>query len=121
MKLKEVVFRCGFLDIEWVAMALETIAKHQNLQRITIDTSSTTTPTGQEMLWTDKERACRLWSGLDPLLVQLWESHSIHTRILFPQLGPDDEGRRVADWPEGILPESSKQGIINLAKSGYSR
>ena len=129
IKLKEVVFQCGFPDVKWVTAALETVPEHRDLQRISIRPYSTlhssilhcATIEDREMVQAEEAEALRQWPDLDPLLIQLWESHSICTQILFPRPGPNGEGRGVADWSEYLLPESTKRGIIDLVESRDSQ
>lgn len=62
------------------------------------------------------EQARPLWLDLDPLLVQFWESRSIRTKIVHPPHDPDDEEEGVDNWPEYLLPESMRRGIIDLVQ-----
>jgi hypothetical protein len=101
------VFRCNFLEIEWVISALETIAQHRNLQQISIQVPS---------ILPEDEMISGLWPTLDLVLVQSWESHLIRTKILSPPPGREHEGVGVADWTVLLLPESMGQGIIDLVE-----
>lgn len=51
------------------------------------------------------------WPDLDRLLVQIWESHSIRTRVV--QSGTVTEGAE--DWVEHLMPESVKRRIVDFA------
>ncbi|KAF9789357.1 hypothetical protein BJ322DRAFT_1105220 [Thelephora terrestris] len=118
-KLKEVVFGCEFLDIKWVTVSLKTAAKLRNLQKITIHAPSvlfSASLTNVGVNWGEDEQARTLWSELDPLLVRFGESRSIRTKIIYPPPDPDDEGRGADEWPEYLLPESMKRGVIDLAQ-----
>ena len=118
------MFQCGFPDVRWVTTALETIAERRDLQRIEIrafssldnSTLDCATSDDVELVRAEEERALRQWPDLDALLGQLWESHSIRTKVSFPERGANGEGRGVAYRFEYLLPESTKRGIIDLVR-----
>jgi hypothetical protein len=113
IKLKDVAFHPDPWGIEWVVTALQTITpKHRDLRQISIhipyrltiayDGGSATQSIGDPVY--------EQWLGLDRLLVQLWESHSIRPRIV-PMMKED-----LRDCAGCLLPEITKRGIIDLVK-----
>ena len=49
------------------------------------------------------------WSNLDSLLVQLWESRSIRSKVVCSQAKDGAE-----DWLGCLFPEMTKRGFIGL-------
>jgi hypothetical protein len=101
-KLKDVEFKCGRPDVQWITMALQSI-KSKNLQQIAIHCHAIfRNPVG--------EIVHRAWRDLDRVLVQFWASHSIFPKVkcgmgekenpLIPILLPELTRRRVADLLE---------------------
>lgn len=104
-------------------MTLKTAAEHQDLQRISVHVPSSlarASAVDEDTIRMEEERAHMLWSDLDPLLVQFWESHSIRTKILYYPPSSEDRGRGVGDWPGYLLPESMKRGIIDLVEEPFN-
>ena len=52
------------------------------------------------------------WSDLDLLLVRLWESLSIHPKVVC--LRSKNRTSRVEDWVKYLLPEAAKRGTVEL-------
>ena len=114
------MFRCEFLDAKWLTVLLENATKVQHLQRISIHVSSRLSRASAmegSTVQAEEEQAHALQVGLDPLLVQFWESHSIRTKILYniwhPSHNPRHRGGGTADWLKYLLPESTKRGAID--------
>ena len=96
-------------------MTLGTIApEHRDLQRISIYVSRT------RNYWYDGTiiqhvRAANLplrWLDLDHLLVQLWELHSVRSKVVCARTKGGSRG--VKDWAEFLVPELMKRGILDL-------
>jgi len=51
---------------------------------------------------------------LDRILVQLWESHAIRTKVMYSAA---EEKKPVCEYLEGLLPEMTERGIIELVES----
>ena len=105
------MFRCGFLEIKWVTVALESATNLRDLKRILIHVSALLV--NQDPAWNTRLQARTLWSDLDPLLIQLWESHSIRTMISYPPPELEEEGG-AAGRAKYLLPESTGRGIVDL-------
>lgn len=102
-KLKDVEFRCGKPNIQWVTMTLQTI-ESENLQRITIDLYATlTSPVG--------ETVHREWLDLDQLLAQFSTSHSIRPKIMHGKL---EEGTNLRNLAPILLPELTRRGAVDV-------
>ena len=54
------------------------------------------------------------WLDLDRLLVRLWESHSIRSKVIREVLKGEKRGMR--DCIETLLPEAMKRGMIDLVE-----
>ena len=112
-KLKDITFRHGSLDMDWIIGALRTITpNHRDLRQITIYPSSrlTTFNVGTNI----RLSIARQWLDLDRLLVQFWESRSIRTRVGCVRLG---EERETAEYCVGcLLPEAMGKGIVDLVE-----
>jgi hypothetical protein len=109
-KLKDAIFRCKSLDNGWLAMTLETITpEHRDLQQISIHTHFILSPEQQV------KEAIRLWSDLDRALVQLWESHSIRVKVVYPRF-PEWSVATTKVLLGRLFPEMTKRGIVNLAE-----
>ena len=89
-------------------MALRTItSKHRDLQQISIYVPSRSTSTR------DQETVSRQWMDLDRLLVQVWESHAIRTKVICGAA----EKKVMCGYIGSLLPEITKRGIIELVES----
>jgi len=54
------------------------------------------------------------WLELDRLLVQLWESHSIRTRLICTIL--TEQEQELGDYFGCLFPEITKRGIVDLVE-----
>jgi hypothetical protein len=84
-KLKDVGFRPGPQRIEWVTAAPQTTTpKHQDLRQITIHIPYGLTLTGISANIGQPIAKVRYeqWLDLDRLLVNLWESRSIRSKLV---------------------------------------
>jgi len=114
-KLKSVIFLPVTLSVEWITLALQTIApKHRDLQRICIHLPYHQAFTGgANIRQTIGEATCGQWLAFDHALVQLWESFSIRPKITY--IGPVKE-KEVSESMDYLLPKAMKRGIINLVE-----
>jgi hypothetical protein len=102
VKLKELLFRCGKLNLPRITMALQTV-QSKNLQQITINPYGTfVNPIGA----TDPQE----WQDLDRLLVQFWTSHSIRPKIVY------QAGKGLNDLVPSLLPELMGRGAVYLVE-----
>ena len=108
--LKDVTFRPGSLNIEWITMALRTITpENGDLRQISIDVPAIYA--FDDGLRKAVEEPVRgQWSDLDRLLVQFWESYSICFSVMRAE--PRFTGMR--DRVVFLLPELTRKGIIDL-------
>ena len=104
--------------VEWVVTTLRNVTRdHGNIQLISLylpdvpysTVISRTDPSdGMAMVG---EAMYSLWSELDRLLVQLWESHSIR-----PEVTCDAPPEGAWSWVDCLLPELMKRGAISLVE-----
>jgi hypothetical protein len=114
IKLKDVVFELNEWWFRWITTALQTITpEHRDLRQISILVDFTipflSTGASAETI----EEQCL---GLDRLLVQLWESHSIQPKVECTVLKGKEQDAR--DSVGRLWPEITKRGIINLVVRG---
>ncbi|KAF9644799.1 hypothetical protein BDM02DRAFT_841941 [Thelephora ganbajun] len=112
-KLRAATFRALSLSVAWITMALQTISpRHQDLRQISIhachDLALATIDANMMQSFGGQ------WLDLDRLLVQLWESRSIQTKLMHvtPVQETQDMGEQVGRW----LPEATERGIIDLVE-----
>ena len=114
-RLEEIDFRLGWLNIEWIIMALQTITpEHRDLRQITINVSDCSSP-----LRRDEDHKKRIgeairgqWLALDRLLVEFWESRSVRPSLVRKRTTILSRGIR--DGCEYLLPELTGRGIVDL-------
>ena len=110
-KLKDVVFRPTSRTVEWITTTLQTTTpKHRDLRHITIHMPDYLT---LPSILADIRGAVGAvgygeWLDLDRLLVQLWESRSIHPRI------GSVKGQDVRDLVGYLLPEIAKRNTSSM-------
>jgi len=104
-KLKDVEFRCGKPDIQWIIMALQTI-ESKNLRQITIDLYALS-------VRQIGETVSQEWLDLDRLLVRLSTSHSIRPKITN---GKWDGGANLGSIVPILLPELTRRGAVDVAE-----
>lgn len=112
-RIKDVVFRPGSQNVEWITMALQTIVpEHRDFRQITIRVSYYLTlfeinGNGRRVIG---EAIYRQWSVLDRLLVQLWDSRSIRPRVVCTKPGGKVQN---AETRVGcLLPEMARRGMV---------
>jgi hypothetical protein len=110
-KLKDVVFRLNSWSVGWVVRELQIITPgNRDLRQITIHMPYGLIPAKAlaDVRWTVGEAQYGEWSDLDRLLVQLWESHSIHPTVI------SEKWQDMVDSIGWLLPEITKKGMIDL-------
>ena len=105
---------------QWAAMTLRTITQnHGTLQQISLEIHwgfyARHADSPADLRDKFGETIYQGWSGLDAVLAQLWESHSIHSELVCVVPGWA-EGRRAGRLVESLLPEATTRGIVNLIK-----
>ncbi|KAF9644816.1 hypothetical protein BDM02DRAFT_843045 [Thelephora ganbajun] len=108
-KLRDVILRPRFLNVAWIAMALQTVStKHRDLRRISIAVYYDLLALSDANVG----QAIRVqWVNLDRILVQLWESYGIHPKIVCSVVGEEKEDA-IREYIRGLLPETTGRGII---------
>ena len=102
-KLKDVEFRCGKPNIQWITMALQSI-ESKNLQQIIIHCYPIfEIPIGGTVY--------RDWGDLDRMLVQFWTSHSIRPKIKYEAR---EEGNDLKGLAPSLLPELAQRQVVDL-------
>ena len=117
-RLKEVTFGIGSWGIEWVTTAVRTITPiHQDLQQISIHEThcSRFVERGTDVRRLIGAQTAQLWSELDHLLVQLWESRSIRPKMLYGTFPAREKA--VRDLAGCFLPEIMGRGIVDLVST----
>jgi len=90
-------------------MALRTItSEHKDLQQISIYLPFRSTSIG--IRGPDRQRM-----DLGRLLVKLWESHAIRTKVMYS--AAEEEKKHVCEYLGGLFPEAMERGIIELVES----
>jgi len=112
MRLKDVSFRVNSWWVDWIVTALRTITpEHLDLRRISIHVYFSLAAVGADVREIIGERLFGQWSGLDRLLVQLWQSHSIRPKIQYYVLLRNEDA---SDCLGCLLPETTGGRIIDL-------
>jgi hypothetical protein len=105
-KLKDVEFRCGRPNIQWITMALQSI-ESKNLQQIIVHCYSIfQNPVG--------EIAHRAWRDLDRVLVQFWTSRAIRPKIEYEA---GEEGEDLKGLAPVLLPELTRRQVVDLLEA----
>jgi hypothetical protein len=110
-KLGGAVFRPASLNVEWITATLQTITpEHRNLRKISIYVPYHLTlfHVGDNVRQTIGEANFEQWLDLNRLLVQFWESCSIHPNVI--RTRPNWEGRDERDCIGCLLPELMREG-----------
>jgi len=113
-KLKDVTFQVNSPSVSWIATVLRTITpKHRDFRQISISIPYNSFQLHR--IWpATQETIRRQGLDLDRLLVQIWESHSIHPRMTCGVPAWDEEGvKGPIDW---LLPEVARRGIMDLVE-----
>ena len=92
--------------VQWITKTLKT-AESECLQQIIIYVSSSIINTVQAAVHHE-------WEDLDHLLVQLWTSRSVRSKLKYTKPpGYDD----VVAWVRDLLPELMGRGVVDLVES----
>jgi hypothetical protein len=103
-KLRDVVFRCGMANIEWINKTLQT-TEPKNLQHLSL-----ALPRALDIRDTVWETVHQEWLDLDCLLVQFWTSHSLRPKVMC------EPGKGGKDYVARFLPELTSRGIVDLVE-----
>jgi hypothetical protein len=107
-KLKEVAFWFNELDIPWIANTLHTITPgHRDLQKILIYAPYHTDKRVQLI----SSEIHRQWKDLDCLLLQLWESHAVRTKVVYVGRKEGEVQQRLVTI---LLPGVTRKKVIEL-------
>jgi len=105
-KIKRLVFRCTWPNVQWVTTALQTV-ESKNLHRITVR------PDANTPVYTFTEQVRQQWQDLDHLLVQFRTSNSIHSKIVYET---GDSRKDIRDHVPSLLLVLTRRGLIDLVK-----
>jgi len=114
-KLRDVVFRLGSWNVNWVTRALRTVTPEpSDLRQISIRVAHHLTPSavGTDPRQTFGEGIFGQWAELDGPLVQFWESRSVRSNVVCLTLNEAKPGTK--DFMERLLPLSTAMGITGL-------
>ena len=113
-KLEHAVFRPISPNVKWIALALQTITpRHREFRQISIYIPYAVSRAGQ----TVGEPFYSQWLDLDSLLVHLWESRSIRTKMMYTMM----REKKMSGRMQRLLPEMTKRGVVDLVKHDGSR
>ena len=111
-KLKEVTFRFQDLAVAWAASTLKTItSKHMDLREVSIKGRALSDPTD----WPTNAAAVgddtrTQWVYLERIIIQLWESHSVRTKVKYYSTRREESNELMSD----LLPEATRKGVVEL-------
>ena len=121
-KLENVIFFSTSLNVERITLALRTITPgHRDLRQICIHLpyDRVLISPGVIVRQIIERAVCDQWLALDHVLVQLWGSHSIRSKITYITSRTEREG--IDESMEWLLPETMKRGIIDLVERRRSQ
>lgn len=101
-------------------MALQTVtSEHKDLQQISIHVyyNFTLNGVGASIRQTVGETTYGRWSDLDHLLIQFWESRSIHLKITYT-CASQDERKEAINCVSCLLPKVTGRRVIDLVECG---
>ena len=109
----------GF-SIAWVAGTLKTITPgHRNLREVSIQNRALSDPAYCNITGTVlTNELYGHWVDLDRALIKLWELHAVRAKISY---FPGIRRERVREFVEGLLPETTERGIVELVNISHSR
>jgi len=114
MRLKDVSFRVDSWWVDWIVTALRTITPERlDLRQISIHVYVGLAAVGAKTREIIGEHLFGQWRGLDRLLVQLWQSHSIRPKVQCYVLMKNNDP---SDCLEYLLPETTGGQIIDLVE-----
>ena len=112
VRLKDLALRVISERVGWIAMELRTITPgHRELRKIAIRVHLATGSTDPDLRHTIQEEILGQWSELDHVLAQLWESHSIRSKIICfsPPTSTENNAKECVGW---LLPTVTRRGIL---------
>ena len=100
--------------VKWVTTGLETIGStHEDLREVKISVPFLSTPIDEGF----DEDVYTQWTDLDRVLVQLWRSYSVRTKLIYTARDDLEVGERGREFIGSLLPEAIKGGGIELVDS----
>jgi hypothetical protein len=104
----------------WITVALKTLTpRHANLQKVAIHIPipARLSPVDEpfDVKKTVGGEVYSQWRDLDCVLVQLWESHAICLQVICSTGGEEKVAR---EFIEGLLPEMTKRGRLEMVNKG---
>lgn len=101
--------------ITWITTALKTItSEHTALQWISIHFLFIQSEQLSDVGEFEGDEVYRQWMDLDSILVHLWELRACRTKAV---LDGKSGGETTYGYIEGVLPEMTKRGLIDLVYS----
>lgn len=113
-RLKEVEFNLTQIEVVWIAMALKTLTyKNRDLREILLHIFVESSPEDEPDNVREPigDEVHKQWVDLDQVLVQLWESNAIHTKVIYPTRREEEETR---EYIGTLLPEMVRRGIVEM-------
>ena len=113
-RLKELVFHLEEIEDVWTTMALKTLtSKHGDLREILLHILVESSPKDEpvNVRETIGEEIFKQWMDLDHILVQLWESSALQTKVIY---FTDQEEKETHEYIGGLLQEVMKRGIVKM-------
>jgi hypothetical protein len=106
IRLKEVKFIFDAIKDVWTTAALKTItSKHTQFKKVSMFISM------EEILYFMGKNILDRWMDFDRVLVQLWESHAIHTQVTY---STEQEEKEAREYIGSLLPEMTKRGRLEM-------
>jgi hypothetical protein len=109
IQLRDVVFRCNGRSVHWVAATLRT-AKRNTLQSISM--VITLKVIRYALIFGAAHQG---WGAVDQQLMQFWSSNSIRPKLLCRRVEMD---KGLKSHVGGLLPESTREGIVDMVEHG---
>ena len=95
-------------------MGLETIkSAHKDLREVKIIIPFLSTPIDENF----NGDFYMQWANLDRVLLQLWQSYSVRTKLVYTARNDPEVGERVCEFIGSLLPEAIKGGGTELVDS----
>ena len=111
-KLRDTSFQILLLGVGWIAQALKTITHHhRDFRQISFIMSDVRSLSRVDIGQATSDPAFGQWSELDRLLIEFWDTRSIHLSVSYSTLG--EKWRKMDQLVKGLLPEMAKRGLIN--------
>ncbi|KAF9789320.1 hypothetical protein BJ322DRAFT_1105182 [Thelephora terrestris] len=112
IRLKEVIFVLEETEDVWTTVALKTItSKHTQFKKVSIFIPVVDPALLGEAIGFFGKTFLDRWMDFDRVLVQLWESHAIHTQAIYLTEQQEKEAR---DFIGSLLPEMTRRGIVKM-------